>query len=143
MKNEQGITLIAIIIYVLLMTFVVAGVSAITQSFYTNVHELDKGSESAASYAKFNMYLINDIKSEKAEIYSVGDNHDEFQLRVKNGEIVKYSVQNGILYRNKVRICDKVRDVHISRGGPNTLNVTLLIDQYEKKTTYAVEPKMV
>ena len=45
MKKEQGITLITLILYVILMTFVVAGVSVVTSAFYTNVNEFDKESE--------------------------------------------------------------------------------------------------
>ena len=38
MKNENGVTLISLIIYVILITLVVAGVSAITASLYGNVN---------------------------------------------------------------------------------------------------------
>lgn len=74
MKKEQGITLITLILYVILMTFVVAGVSVVTSAFYTNVNEFDKESEYAVSFAKFNMYFINDIKNEDVQVESVGDN---------------------------------------------------------------------
>lgn len=171
MRNEKGITLIALIIYIILMTFVVAGVTAITTSFYGNLNEMDKTSESAVAFSKFNMYFINDIKSENVKIANSGTNYIE--LSFGNKPAVKYSVQNGTLYRDKIKICDKIKDFKIElNGASNTdmaepmsiednksistrglissglkptsapiITIYLKIDNYEKTTTYVLEPK--
>ena len=68
MKEEKGITLIALIIYISLMSFVVAGVTAITKSFYSNINEFDKTSASATAVAKFNMYFVNDLKAAQVKV---------------------------------------------------------------------------
>lgn len=146
MKNERGITLIALIIYIILMTFVVAGVSSITASFYGNLNEMDKSSESAVSFAKFNMYFINDIKSENVKIVSSGTNYIELSLKNKSGDTqtVKYSIQNDTLYRDKIKICDKIKDSKITanqEGKKVTVDIYLKIDNYEKTTSYVLEPK--
>lgn len=145
MKKEQGITLIALIVYIILMTFVVAGVTAITNSFYNNINELDKTSESAVSFAKFNMYFINDIKSENVQIVSSSSNQVQISFTNRNGEdqTVKYSIQNKTLYRDKIKICDKVNDSNITvNQSTNTITVKLLINNYEKTTVYALEPEI-
>lgn len=143
MKKEKGVTLISIVIYVIMMTLIVAGVTAITTSFRSNVSEYDVNTKSAVAFTKFNMYLLKDIKAENVSLYGdVGDN--EFQLRYKNKDgsysYVKYSVQNNILYRDKVKICENVRDASFSGSG-KTITVTLLINNYTKTTTYAIESK--
>lgn len=143
MKNEKGITLIALIVYVMLMTFIVGGVTAITTSFRSNVSEYDKTTKSAVAFSKFNMYLIKDIKSKNVKLY--GDvKENEFQLQFKdssgNATYVKYSVQNNILYRNSVKICDNVRQAIFSGSG-RIINVSLLIGNFSKTTTYAIESK--
>lgn len=145
MKKEQGITLIALIVYIILMTFVVAGVTAITNSFYNNINELDKTSESAVSFAKFNMYFVNDIKSENVQIVSSSSNQVQISFTNRNGEnqTVKYSIQNKTLYRDKIKICDKVNDSNITvNKSTNTITVKLLINNYEKTTVYALEPEI-
>lgn len=145
MKNERGITLIALIVYIILMTFVVAGVTAITNSFYNNINEMDKTSESAVSFAKFNMYFINDIKSENVRIVSSSPNQVQISFKNKDGQdqTVKYSVQNKTLYRDKIKICDKVNDANITTNtSTNTITVKLLINNYEKTTVYALEPEI-
>ncbi len=146
MKNEKGITLIALIIYIILMTFVVAGVSAITTSFYGNLNEMDNSSESAVSFAKFNMYFINDIKSENVRVVSSGTNYIELSLKNKNGtsQTIKYSIQNNTLYRDKIKICDKIKDSKIvanQEGKKVIIDIYLKIDNYEKTTSYILEPK--
>lgn len=156
MKSEQGITIIALIVYIIIMTFVVAGVSSITSTLYGNVNEMDKTSEGAVLAAKFNMYMINDIKSKNVQIVSGGTDTNQVQIAFtnKNGktETVKYSFQNKALYRSsssegqetKVKICDNVKDAKMTKDDANnTITVTLLINNYEKTTVYALEPKTV
>lgn len=144
MKNEQGITLIALIVYIILMTFVVASVTTITNSFYNNINEMDKTSESAVAFAKFNMYFINDIKAKGAQIAMDVSNSNQVQISFTNkDETVKYSVQNKTLYRDKIKICDKVNDVSITANkDTGIITVKLLINNYEKTTVYALEPEI-
>jgi len=160
MKKEQGITLITLILYVILLTFVVAGVSVVTSAFYTNVNEFDKESEYAVSFAKFNMYFLNDIKSDEVEVESVGDNYiilsyitqtntpdssEDSGISISNQKrvYVEYSVQDGVLYREKVKICDNVKNISIlSNGVDDTVRISLKIGTYENTTTYAIEKRI-
>lgn len=148
MKNEKGITLISLIIYVILMTFVVAGVSAITSSFYNNMNEFDKTSESATSFAKFNMYFLNDIKAESAKIAGNSNSKNMIELSYKTEkgtmQVVTYSMEKGSLYRDRVKICDKVKDLKFETNKTNgIIEVYMKIDNFEKTTTYKIEPKMI
>lgn len=154
MKKEQGITLITLIIYILLMTFILAGVSSITASFYSNTNEFDKESESAVAYSKFNMYFLTDIKRKNASIESSGRNYviityeddgnsvDSGDITVEGAETrrVEYSKQNDSLYRNKVKICDNVDDaVFIADTEENTIKVEVIIGEYQRSTVYKLE----
>ena len=75
MKEEKGITLISLIVYVILMSLVISAISSITASFYTNINEFDNESESAVAFSKFNMYFINDIKKENMTIDEFYDDY--------------------------------------------------------------------
>lgn len=144
MKDQKGITLISLIIYIILMTFVVAGVTSITASFRSNINEYDTTAESAVEFSKFNMYLLNDIKGKNVKIYGTV-NEREFQLQYDNGDgkytYVKYSMQNNAIYRNSVKVCDNVRLASFSGGG-KSLTVSMQINKYTKTTTYAIESKI-
>lgn len=154
MKKEQGITLISLIVYVILMTFIIALISSITASFYANVNEFDNDSESAVAYAKFNMYFVNDIKREGATIQEASndyiiisyttetsqENSEGVTVSSKETAYVEYLVQNEILYRNKVKICENVKGVSITADKENNIiNVNMTIGDYEKKATYVIE----
>lgn len=143
MKNERGITLISLIMYVILITFVVAAISSITSSFYSSIHEFDNESESAVSYSKFNMYFVNDIKRAGATLEEYGDDYIILSYtNTENDETVKveYSLQNNMLYRNKVKICENANNILITANTQNnTITINLKIKDYEKTTTYVIE----
>lgn len=142
MKNEKGITIISLVIYVILLTFAVAGISAITSSFYGNVNELDADSKGAVAFSKVNMYILKDVKSEGVELVA-DSSESKFSLSIK-GETVRYRVQNSSLYRNNVKICDDVQEARLEgkkEGDLSTITLYLKIKNYEKTTTYVLEPK--
>lgn len=136
MKKENGITMLSLIIYVLLMIFVVAAISNITASFYKNVNDFDTESESAVAYSKFNMFFLNDIKKDNIEIEDYKDNYIILAL---NGEEIQYSIQNNALYRNKVKICENVNNASITVNDGNKITINLKIGDYQKVTTYVIE----
>ena len=136
MKKENGITMLSLIIYVLLMIFVVAAISNITASFYKNVNDFDTESESAVAYSKFNMFFLNDIKKDNIEIEDYKDNYIILAL---NGEEIQYSIQNNALYRNKEKICENVNNASITVNDGNKITINLKIGDYKKVTTYVIE----
>lgn len=144
MKNEKGITLITLVVYVMLLTFVVAAVSAISSSFYKNIDDLDKTTDSAVDYAKFNMFFLNDIKSDGV---SVRLNSAKTELILSHinkegvAEDIVYSIKGDALYRNKVKIFDGIKEGSIEANSVNkTVTIHFKIKNYEKKTTYVIEP---
>lgn len=146
MKKEKGVTLISLIVYVILMTFVVAGISAITTTFYTNVNDMDKSSESSVSFSKFNMYFINDIKSENVRIVDSTSTSVVLSFKGNNGaqQTVTYKAQGDGLYRDKVKIFNKLKDIKIDANETSGIvTVYLKINDYEKTTAYKLEKKLV
>lgn len=136
MKKENGITMISLIIYVLLMIFVVAAISNITASFYKNVNDFDTESESAVAYSKFNMFFLNDIKKDNIRIE---DYKNDYIILTLSDEQIQYSIQNNCMYRNKVKICDNVSNASITVSEGNKITINLKIGDYQKTTTYVIE----
>lgn len=157
MKQERGITLISLIVYVILMTFIVAGVSAITSSFYNNVNSFDKSSESAVSFSKFNMYFLKDIKSDNVKIVNYTSGSGETAVSTTDKKVLTlsmtneegkiqtatYEMKDGGLYRDNVKICDDVQDVKFTtyQKTKNLVSVYIKFKNYEKTTSYILEPK--
>lgn len=149
MTNNKGITMISLIIYIIVITFILSGLTAITTSFYKNVNEVDKGSESAVSFSRFNMYFLNDIKEEEAEISDVTPDGKSIAIGFKRDgqtNVATYRLSGNSIYRNNVKICSKVKDfkVDASPGKESKIiTITMNISDYEKTTTYNVEPKII
>ena len=125
MKNEKGITLISLIIYLIILTVFIAIVANMTRSFYSNVSEFEEGTESAVSVLKFNMYFLNDIKKENASVKEI--NNDHIKISYKNGEginvVTQYSIQDHALFKDKIKICDKVENAVFSMQGDNVIKI--------------------
>ena len=67
MKEEKGVTLISLIIYIMVMILIVALIANISSSFYSNLNEFDSESENAVAFSKFNMIFLNDLKKENID----------------------------------------------------------------------------
>lgn len=101
MREEKGITLISLIIYIILLIVVVGILSTISQHFYSNTSYITDMGKYASEFNKFNMYFIEDIKN-NSNIYSIDANKIVFE----DGTIYTYS--NQAIYRNKVEICSNI-----------------------------------
>ena len=138
MKNEKGITLISLVLYVILMTIIVTIVVNITAAFYSSLNEFDRESESAVAFSKFNMYFLNDIKKAGAAIGKTTDT--SIEVTYMDRPSVVYSIQNKVLYRDSIKICDGIDDSKItSYTDANTVKVSLTMGEYKKTTTYVAE----
>ncbi len=143
MKNEKGITLISLVVYIILMTFVVAGVTAITTNLYSNVSEIDKDAKGTVAWSKVNMIILNDIKNEGV---TVGE-CSKSKLVLKNvpnkdgiTKDVTYLLYNEGLYRDNVKICGNVKSGWFqSSPGSTNMELTLQINSYIKNTLYCLE----
>ena len=101
MKNEKGITLVAVIIYIILLLIVTAMLSTMSQFFFENTKFIEDSSKYSSEFNKFNMFFIEDIKNNKST-YEVS----ESKVVLKDGTTYEYK-EAGI-YRDKVKICNNI-----------------------------------
>ena len=145
MRNEKGITIISLILYIILLTFAIAGMSAITSAFYSNINQVEADSKSSVAFAKINMVMLNDVKSEDAEL--IIDESSQYRLNLEvQGEPVIYRIQNDALYRNNVKICDKIRSASFlaeKTDTKSTIIIDMTIDKQKRRLSYVLEPKIV
>lgn len=73
-KNENGITLTALVVYVTVMSIAIAAIATITTYAYKNMNNLEEDSQYAVELNKFDMYFLKDLK--KAEIIVIEDSQD-------------------------------------------------------------------
>ena len=65
MKNQKGVTLISLIIYIIVLTIIISILSLVSQSFFNNIKYITEKGKYVSEYNKFNMYFIKDVKNNK------------------------------------------------------------------------------
>lgn len=117
MKNNKGITLISIIIYVIGMVIVVSIISTLTSFFYNNIDTTDI-TNNTAQYTKFSSIFLEEVNKQNNAVV-------ECKTIVENGFKVSYIIflsgnqytfkkENNAIYKNKIKICDNVDDCDFS-----------------------------
>lgn len=139
MENENGITLVALTIYIIAFAIVIGIISVLTSFFYSNVVNLSDTGENASEFSTFNMYFLEDIKEEGNKIAKVDENGE--YISFSNGNT--YIFQDNHIYKNKVKICNNVTDFKVEKqeDGKEIVNVFLKIGdnmEFSKTTQYVM-----
>lgn len=108
MKEEKGITLTSLILYIMVLLVVVGTLSYVSTYFYSNTSYITDIGKYTAEFNKFNVYFIEDVKN-NSNLYSITENKIVFE----DGTIYTYS--NGSIYRNKVEICKNINSCIFSK----------------------------
>lgn len=139
MKNNRGITLMSLVIYITTLTIVLAILTSINLSFTNNYGQLKKQGEAMIEFNRFNAQLLKDIKTSKTSIITPNtetfENEDTFTL--DNGATYYYDITTDAIYRDKIKICSNVSQCSFSKRTievNNTKKEILKIDIDMNKT---------
>lgn len=114
MKNDRGVTLTSLIIYVIGMLIVIGTISTLTSYFYKNINIDAIGNDSTTQYTKFSSIFLDEINSSNNTVI-------DCQTLQENGFKVSYIIfssgnqytfksENNAIYKNKIKICDNIED---------------------------------
>lgn len=106
-KNQKGITLTALIIYVTAMLMVVGILASISSFFYGNLGILKKSANYAAQFDLFNSYMIGDVKNNKDVKV------DGYTVIFEDG--TTYAYEGDALYRGQEKVATNVTDFEVSK----------------------------
>jgi len=124
MKNNKGITLTSLIIYVFVLVIVVGIVANVTSFFYTNIINAKDNGQNMATITKFNMYFTKDIKQSGNNVISIAN--DRSYIKFASGNV--YTFQDNAIYFNNIKICDNVSNLRFQMEELNNKKiVTVLI----------------
>ena len=128
MKNEKGITLMTIIIYVIAVFALLGTISVLTNFFHKNVQVVTSESILEAEYNKFNMQFLDDIKKEGNKIQTINSNYISFS----NGSV--YTISNNKIYRNSVAIAEYAETLVFKKSVVgNDITIIEVIIEFENK----------
>lgn len=128
MKDQKGITLISVIIYILAMIIVVAVVANITRYFYSNVSTITDGVDDSYVFTAFNSYFSEDINIygnnvEKCDGKSIKFTHNSNT----------YTFADNSIYFNNIKIC---KDVKSCTFGYNETTKVITVEIKTASQTY-------
>lgn len=132
MKKQSGITLTALTIYVVIFMIVITIVATLTSFFYNNIINFDETTKSYSEINKFNMYFLQDIKEDGAQVVNFIENESNDKIGItlynsNNYQTNIYKFENNAIYRNGNMICKNINSLKfkIDDKNSNIINIYL------------------
>lgn len=114
MKNNRGITLTSLIIYVIGMVIVVSLIATLTTFFYKNVN-VDNISKDTTQYTKFSNLFLDEINKKDNDIVECKTTEQKISYIIfSDGNQYTYKAENKSVYKNKIKICKDVEECEFS-----------------------------
>ena len=139
MKENKGITLISLLVYVIVMIIVIGVMSSIINSFYENTDTIKADTEDIIEFNKFNTYFLKEIKKNNNSVDNIQDNYILFT----SGN--SFSLVNKKIYYNNIEVCNGINEFKISLGKngdgqDNTIiNISITLNNFKKSINYKIE----
>lgn len=139
MKNNKGITLVSLVIYIAIIMVVTAAVIRITTYFKNNMADVADVSFET-EFQKINLYLLDEAKT-------TGNGIDEIingtKIIFTNGNEYEYvALDKTIFLNDTIKICENVESCVFSQktaeNGKNVLEVTIKIGETTKTVEYVL-----
>ena len=123
-KNNQGITLISLIIYIMVVTIVLSILRVVFSNFDKNKDLAEDKGKYIAELDKMALSFIRDSKN------NLDANVEVDQVIFADGTNYKYEKEEKSIYRNKVKIAQNIEyctflKQKISSGGVNKIMITV------------------
>lgn len=141
MKKEKGVTMVSLVIYIAVMTIVIALMSGIITNFYKNTDTMQGSLQDIIEFNKFNTYFIKEIKLNDNKVDHISTDNSYILFLSGNA----FSIKDGVIYYNSIKICENVQSMQLSLGkngngiDKSIINVTLNFKSFNKSISYKIE----
>ena len=132
-KNFKGVTLVALVIYIIIFTLILGVMSTISTSFFSNIGGVVDTPKYLSEFNKFSMFFVTDAKN-----YSKA-NVTDTTIQFENGPTYKFQDNN--IYRNETLIAKNVlnctfstNDFNVNNTMKQIINVNMKIGKNDEKS---------
>ena len=136
MKKESGITLVTLIVYLMIVSAILAALTHLSSHVYKNIGKLGSENLSAEEFNKFNVNFIKSVKSNKKA--TVTNNNRNVTIVFDDGTTYNYINGENSIYKNKIKIAKNINYFTADVQNINNKNVIQVQIGTGKKDT-AVE----
>lgn len=136
MKNNRGITLTSLVIYITLIFVIIGIMMRVTTHFIGNMRDAADISFET-EFDKLNLYFLDESKNVGNEILEVGDT----QISFLSGNKYTYNTVDNIIYlNNSIKICENVEyclfEHRTAENGRDVIVIEITIKDTTKKAEY-------
>lgn len=130
MKQNRGITLTGLSLYVLVLSIAIAVLSTITMYFSNNYEYIESEGVNASQYNRLMSYLIKDSKKDNITVEEIQD----YILKLSNGITYSFNSDEKAVYRDEVRIADNIEECVFTQTTDGEFN-----NYFEVEVTIGIE----
>lgn len=139
MKNNKGITLTSLVIYIAVVFVITAVVIRVTTHFTGNMSDVADTSFET-EFNKLNLYLLNESKEQGNKIQEITDG---LQVKFTSGNKYTYNEAEKIVYLNEgIKICENIEECEFSKktaeNGKEVLILKITIGETTKTAEYVM-----
>lgn len=110
-KSEKGITLTALIVYIIVLSIVMGIVTSISTFFYDNIFIIRDSAKYASEFDKFNSFIVIDVKNNM----KVNVDSENKTIIFEDGTTYVYNQNDKGIYRGKVKVATNVSRLECSK----------------------------
>lgn len=108
MKNNKGITLTSLIIYVIGMTIMVGTIATLTSFFYKNIN-IGSINNDTTQYTKFSSIFSEEINRKDNSVVKCKELSDETSYIIfSSGNQYTFNQKSRSIYKNNIKICEDI-----------------------------------
>lgn len=121
MKKEKGITLVALIMYIIMFSVTITLLAYLSSYIFDNLDNIDSNSISSEEFNKFNVNFVKDVKeSKKANIET---NNQDIVISFESGTNYTYKSLEKAIYKDKEKIAVNIVSFTAKQSVENNKNV--------------------
>lgn len=116
MKNNKGVTLTSVIIYIIGLAITIGIIANLTSFFYKNIDVSEINNDTVTQYTKFSSIFITEINTENNYVIDckTSNINEEKTSYIIFATGNQYTFKNNAIYKNKIKICQNIDDCDFS-----------------------------
>lgn len=143
-KNQKGVTLTSLIVYIIAMVIVIGIIATITKYYYSNLSEINSQVDVSKEYSSLNSYILQDVNNPYNVISECTDNYIVFYNSTNQDDgYHQYTFRENSIYYNKIKICNAVKSCRFTQNNLEpetkfTINITFQNNE-SKNLDYSIK----
>ena len=145
LRNNNGITLMQLVLYMILLLFIIGLLATIRGNFEDNLTTIQEGARYAAEFDKFNSYFTSDVKSHSEA--KIGENSENMRtITFDDGVVYTRNTADRGIYRTdetgkKIKIASNIetfnvqtKDLLVNSCKKQIITVEIVISKNSKQS---------